>query len=137
MLLGSGHNYTVDWWALGILIYEMVVGIPPFFHKMKHKMYYYIKESKVSFPDPVKHKIVVSEEAKDLILRLLDKNKKTRLGANGVEEILNHPWFLSIDIEMLLKRNITPPYKPKMDNDFAYFDQELVEQTEIVESVVP
>jgi len=52
MLIGNGHDYTVDWWALGILIYEMVVGIPPFFHKNKHRMYFLIRESPVNFPDP-------------------------------------------------------------------------------------
>lgn len=84
MLIGNGHDYTVDWWALGVLIYEMIVGIPPFFHRNKHRMYFLIKESDVNFPDPVRHKISVSLEAQDLILRLLDKDKKTRLGANGI-----------------------------------------------------
>ena len=61
MLIGNGHDYTVDWWALGILIYEMVVGIPPFFHKNKHRMYFLIRESPVNFPDPVRHRITVSD----------------------------------------------------------------------------
>ena len=74
MLIGSGHDYTVDWWALGILIYEMLVGIPPFFHKNKHRMYFLIKESPVNFPDPVKHGIDISSNAKDIIKKLLDKN---------------------------------------------------------------
>lgn len=99
MLIGNGHDYTVDWWALGILVYEMIVGIPPFFHRNKHKMYHFIKESKVNFPDPERHKITVSEDAKDLILRLLNKDKKQRLGANGgIDEILAHKWFASLDI---------------------------------------
>jgi len=104
MLIGNGHDYTVDWWALGILIYEMIVGIPPFFHKNKHKMYHFIKESKVNFPDAERHKISVSPDAQDLIIKLLDKNKKTRLGANGIDEILKHPWFRTLDIEKLLKK---------------------------------
>jgi serine/threonine protein kinase len=137
MLIGNGHDYTVDWWALGILIYEMIVGIPPFFHRNKHKMYHFIKESKVNFPDPVKHKITVSEEAKDLICKLLDKEKKTRLGANGVDEILNHPWFKPLDIEKMLKRELEPPYKPDSKDDLAYFDQKLVTGGEITESVLP
>jgi len=81
MLIGSGHDYSVDWWALGILIYEMLVGIPPFFHRNKHRMYFLIKESPVNFPDPVKHGIDISPTARDLIKRLLDKNRKKRLGA--------------------------------------------------------
>lgn len=60
MLIGNGHDHTVDWWALGILMYEMLVGLPPFFNKNKHKMYWLIKEQKVNFPDPMRHKISVS-----------------------------------------------------------------------------
>ena len=137
MLWGNGHDYTVDWWALGILIYEMIVGIPPFFHKNKHKMYHFIKESKVNFPDPERHKISVSAEAQDLILRLLHKNKKSRLGANGIEEIMSHPWFSTIDINKLEQKQLVPPYKPEIKEDFAYFDQKLVNQGELTESVVP
>lgn len=100
MLIGSGHDFTVDWWALGILLYEMLVGIPPFFHKNKHRMYFLIKESPVNFPDPVKHNIDVSPLAKDLIRKLLDKNRKKRLGGAGdVTEILSHPFFSSLNIE--------------------------------------
>ena len=122
MLIGNGHDFTVDWWALGILIYEMIVGIPPFFHRNKNKMYHFIKESKVNFPDPERHKIFVSEEAKDLILRLLDKNKRTRLGANGIDEIMAHPFFRDLDLEKLLRKELTPPYKPEVEDELAYFD---------------
>ena len=67
MLVDNGHDYSVDWWGLGILIYEMIVGIPPFFDKNKHKMYSKIKSGTINFPDPIKHKISMSDEAKDLI----------------------------------------------------------------------
>jgi len=59
-------------------------------------------------------------------VKLLDKNKKTRLGANGIDEILKHPWFRTLDIEKLLKKQIDPPYKPEIKEDLAYFDQKLV-----------
>lgn len=113
MLVGNGHDYTVDWWALGILIYEMVVGIPPFFHKNKHRMYFLIRESPVNFPDPVRHRITVSTEAQDLICKLLDKNRKTRLGSNGIKEILEHPWFIDLDMDRLIAKELESPYKPK------------------------
>lgn len=113
MLTATGHDFTVDWWALGVLLYEMLVGIPPFFHRNKHRMYFLIKESPVNFPDPIKHGIEISVDAKDLIKRLLDKNKKKRLGCQGdIQEILQHPFFANLDIEKLLKKQIKPPYLP-------------------------
>ena len=94
MLENTGHDHTVDWWTLGILLYEMLVGIPPFFHKNKHRMYFLIKEAKVTYPIYEKHNIYVSEVAQDLINKLLEKNRKKRIGAEGgVKEILEHPFF--------------------------------------------
>ena len=136
MLIGNGHDFTVDWWALGILIFEMVVGIPPFFHRNKHRMYFLIRESPVNFPDPVRHKITVSPEAQDLIVKLLDKNRMTRLGVNGVQEILSHPWFKDLDMDKLLKKELTPPYIPKVKADLAYFDKNLTSQTEVADTIL-
>ena len=70
------------------MIYELLVGLPPFYNPNKHKMYNMIKEGKVIFPHPIKHKISVSDNAKDLILKLLNVDKSKRLGAQGVNEIL-------------------------------------------------
>ena len=60
MVNEQGHDFTIDWWALGVLIYEMLVGIPPFFHKNKHRMYFLIRESPVTFPDAARHGISIS-----------------------------------------------------------------------------
>jgi len=125
MLIGNGHDFTVDWWALGILIFEMIVGIPPFFHRNKHRMYFLIRESPVSFPDPVRHRITVSAQAQDLIVKLLNKDRTQRLGANGIQEILSHPWFADLDINALTQKQLTPPYVPRIKEDFAYFDKNL------------
>lgn len=73
MISESGHDFTSDWWAVGILIYEMLIGIPPFYHKNKSTMYKMIAEKEPRFPDPVKHGIGVSEQAEDLIKKLLWK----------------------------------------------------------------
>jgi serine/threonine protein kinase len=123
MIIGNGHDHTVDWWTMGILLYELLVGIPPFFHRNKHRMYFLIKESPVTFPDKTKHGIEVSPLARDLIKKLLDKNKKKRLGASGdVEEVLAHPFFAGIDRQKLITKQIVPPYKPEISDDLKYFD---------------
>lgn len=136
MLIGNGHDFTVDWWALGILIFEMIVGIPPFFHRNKHRMYFLIRESAVSFPDPVRHRITVSAEAQDLIRKLLDKNRQTRLGVNGINEILAHPWFADLNIQQLIEKKITSPYTPRVQDDLAYFDRNLVNAQETSETIL-
>lgn len=139
MLNGDGHDHTVDWWTLGILLYEMLVGIPPFFNKNKHKMYFLIKEHKVTFPVPEKHNIYVSPEAADLINKLLMKKKDERIGAKGgVQEILAHPFFKDLDIQALLQKKLEPGYKPQInDGELKYFDQRLIKDQSIEMSVVP
>lgn len=62
MINESGHDKGVDWWALGILMYEMIIGIPPFYHKNKKLMYKMIIEKNPKYPDKEKHGIYVSPE---------------------------------------------------------------------------
>ena len=131
MLANKGHDHTVDWWTLGILLYEMIVGIPPFFHKNKHRMYFLIQEASVTFPTLEKHNIYVSPEAQDLINCLLNKKQKSRIGLNGVKEILAHEFFASLDIDKLMAKELEPPYKPEIvDGEFEFFNsQEQVEMS--------
>ena len=103
MLLGTGHDHTADWWALGILIYEMLCGIPPFYDKNRNMMFLKIEQAKLKWPNMQQHGITVSNVAKDLISKLLTKDKTKRLGAQGRgEEVLSHPFFQDIDLNMLV-----------------------------------
>ena len=100
ILTEKGHSFPVDWWALGILTYEMIVGFPPFYtgNSNNNKMYELIKSKPVFFPDAKKHGISMSDPCKDFINKCLNKTPATRIGStNGVQEILEHPWFKSID----------------------------------------
>ena len=113
ILLGTGHDHTSDWWALGVLIYEMLTGIPPFYDKNRNLMFLNIEKAQIRWPDPERHGISVSEVAKDIILKLLCKDKSQRLGANGSDEVLNHPFFEGIDLNRLLQKKIKVPFLPK------------------------
>jgi len=83
MVSQSGHDKGVDWWALGILIYEMLIGVTPFFNKNKNTLLTKIQTAKVVFPDRKRYKIDYSDDMMDLIVKLLDKDKSKRLGAQG------------------------------------------------------
>jgi serum/glucocorticoid-regulated kinase 2 len=70
MIVGSGHDHTLDWWCLGIFLYEMLVGIPPFYDRNQDKMLERIQKGKIYWPTLEKHGIQVPEDAKDLILKV-------------------------------------------------------------------
>lgn len=110
----EGHGFTVDWWTLGILIYELRTGRTPFLHKNTHQTTKLIKSGRIIFPDPVKHKIDMSEEMKDFIWQLLEKNPKKRLGYKSSKDVMNHPWFKDFNWKKLYRKEITPPYFPEI-----------------------
>lgn len=113
ILSGAGHNKQVDWWGLGILLYEMMIGASPFYHKNQHILFQYISTKEVVFPDLVKYGITISDNAKDVIIKLLKKKPNERLGAkNDIDEVMAHPFFKSIDKEKLLSKEMVAEYKP-------------------------
>jgi serum/glucocorticoid-regulated kinase 2 len=114
MISGTGHDHTLDWWTLGVLIYEMIVGIPPFYNQNRHQMYYLIESGPIRWPTKDKHGFEVSKESQDLISKLLEKDKMKRLGReNDVEDVINHPWFEELGKpEDILSKTIQPPFIP-------------------------
>ena len=139
MVSQSGHDQGVDWWALGILIYEMLIGVTPFFSKNKKTMLEKIQSAKVVFPDRKKYKIEYSDELMDLVVRLLDKDGRKRLGTNGgVEEILSHPIFKNIDKSALVRMELTPPFKPSIaEKDMTQYFNANQSKAAIADTYIP
>ena len=135
IISGEGHDANADWWSYGILIYEMLFGIPPFFNDNNEKMFELILNSEVRFPKKIK----VSDEAKDFICKLLVKDEDKRLGAkDGFDEIKLHPFFKDINFDDLLEKKIKAPFTPTVNGelDIHNFDKEFTNE-EITDSIIP
>jgi serum/glucocorticoid-regulated kinase 2 len=117
----KGHNRAADWWSFGILIYEMLVGVPPFYHQNQHTMFQFIIDRAIIFPIPEKHHITVSDAAKDLITKLLQKNPNDRLGngPNDAEDVLKHPFFAGLDLKELMEKKIKAEYVPQVKDKYS------------------
>jgi serine/threonine protein kinase len=93
----AGHTTMVDWWCLGILTYEMMVGFTPFVGGDSKTVYQSVTSKPVAFPDKQKHGISLSNECKDFIRNLLIKDPSKRLGSKGgMNQVMNHPWLSDI-----------------------------------------
>jgi len=119
------HGYTkmVDFWSLGVLVFEMCCGWSPFYAEDTQQMYRNIAFGKVRFP-----RDALSADGRNFVKGLLNRNPKHRLGANdGAEELKEHPFFSDIDWEVLQKKKVVPPFKPKLKSelDVSNFDPEF------------
>ncbi|KAA1122383.1 hypothetical protein PGTUg99_037271 [Puccinia graminis f. sp. tritici] len=114
VLLESGYTRLVDFWALGVLIFEMSVGWTPFFSENRAVRYTLILESDIRTKFP---KRGISEVTKQIILRLLERDPARRLGSNGIHEIEEHGFFAGLDWEALRCKRLTPPFKPRVESD--------------------
>ena len=125
VITGKGHNRPADWWSFGILIYEMIFGIPPFYSSNVQKMYEKTLKEDLVF----KQGISISLECKNLITKLLTKSPDQRLGSkDDIKEIIMHPWFSTIDFEKLYEKKIRPPFKPNLENWESNFDDEFIKE---------
>ena len=80
MVTKSGHDFSVDWWAVGILLYEMLIGITPFYQRTQGQLFNKIVNGNPVFPNRERYNIRYSDELQDLISNLLQKDPNQRLG---------------------------------------------------------
>lgn len=119
----AGYTKMVDFWSLGVLVFEMCCGWSPFYAEDTQQMYKNIAFGKVRFP-----RDTLTTEGRNFVKGLLNRNPKHRLGAtDDAEELKRHPFFADIDWEALCKKLITPPFKPKLksETDVSNFDPEF------------
>ncbi|KAF9970385.1 AGC protein kinase Gad8 [Actinomortierella ambigua] len=131
LLLGQGYTKTVDWWTLGVLLYEMLTGLPPFYDENIHEMYRKILQDELRFPDDV------APDARSLLSALLTRDPNQRLGNNGSSAIKQHPFFKAISFTQLMAKKIQPPFKPSVSSaiDTSNFDEEFTSEVPL-DSVV-
>lgn len=130
ILRGEPYDFSVDWWALGVLMFEMLAGRSPFDvvgsdnpdQNTEDYLFQLILEKPIRIPRSV------SVKAASVLKGFLNKNPKERLGCvpdSGFEDIRVHSFFRQIDWEMLEHKQITPPYKPELqsERDLRRFDE--------------
>lgn len=126
----KGYGQEIDWWSVGVIFFEMLVGYAPFCAQETQEVCFKILnwEKYLQIPPEIK----LSNEANDLIKRMIsDPNK--RLGKNGADEIKAHPFFKGVDWEHI-RETMKPPFVPEIKNDY---DTKYFETFEIEEPFYP
>lgn len=123
VILNKGHGKEVDWWSLGVLAYEMMTGLPPFFEENTRAAYQKLLTQPIPFPN------TMSNNAKVLLSGLLQTDPQQRFGAvdpdlekemrvcgetERIAKKWNQKWFADIDWDRLLNMAVDPPFKPKV-----------------------
>lgn len=127
MLQRQPYTKAVDWWSYGVLIFEMLTGLPPFYDENVNTMYKAILSDDIEFPSSM------SPEVVDFITKLLDRNPSTRLGGgdSDVEEIKKHPFFAMLDWKAVYEKKYQPEWLPPIadETDVSLFDEEFTGET--------
>ncbi|KAF9915670.1 camp-dependent protein kinase catalytic subunit, partial [Linnemannia zychae] len=120
IIQSKGYGKAVDWWSMGVLMFEMCAGYPPFFDEDHIKLYGKIMAGKVRYPSHF------SPALKDILKRLLTSDLTKRYGnlRGGATDIKHHPWFEGVNWDQVYSRQIEAPYRPTImgEGDASNFD---------------
>eukprot|EP00282_Hemiselmis_andersenii_P043019 CAMPEP_0172066180 /NCGR_PEP_ID=MMETSP1043-20130122/11025_1 /TAXON_ID=464988 /ORGANISM="Hemiselmis andersenii, Strain CCMP441" /LENGTH=490 /DNA_ID=CAMNT_0012726325 /DNA_START=273 /DNA_END=1742 /DNA_ORIENTATION=+ len=139
IILKQGHGKAVDWWSLGILIYEMLTGTLPFYNENTRLAYKKLLTEELEFPPNVD----LSPVSVDLLVKMLARNPSERLGSDvirggasfdGVFTIMQHDWFAGVDFDKVLAMEVPPPFAPKVKGimDVSHFSSTFTEERLVV-----
>uniref|UniRef100_A0A672QQ02 non-specific serine/threonine protein kinase n=1 Tax=Sinocyclocheilus grahami TaxID=75366 RepID=A0A672QQ02_SINGR len=127
VLEDNDYGRAVDWWGLGVVMYEMMCGRLPFYNQDHEKLFELILMDEIRFPR------TLGPEAKSLLSGLLQKDPKQRLGGgpDDAKEIMQHKFFAGIEWQGVYEKKLVPPFKPQVtsETDTRYFDVEFTGQT--------
>ena len=117
VLCNVNHNFSIDYYAVGIITYELMFGHRPYIGKNKHEVKQLIltKQAKLDYDDLPED---FSNSIADFINKLIQRKPKNRLGKNNIEEVLNHPWLENFEWENCYKKKLKAPYIPKYGDNF-------------------
>ncbi|KAK3026254.1 hypothetical protein RJ639_041630 [Escallonia herrerae] len=118
ILLGTGHGTTADWWSVGVILFELIVGIPPFNAEHPQTIFDNILNRNVPWPRVPEE---MSPDAQDLIDRLLTEDPNQRLGARGASEVKEHPFFRDINWDTLARQKAAFVPASESALDTSYF----------------
>uniref|UniRef100_A0A672HWX8 non-specific serine/threonine protein kinase n=1 Tax=Salarias fasciatus TaxID=181472 RepID=A0A672HWX8_SALFA len=127
VLEDNDYGRAVDWWGLGVVMYEMMCGRLPFYNQDHERLFELILMEEIRFPKNL------APEAKALLAGLLKKDPKQRLGGgpDDAKEVMSHKFFTSINWQDVTDKKLIPPFKPQVtsETDTRYFDDEFTAQS--------
>ncbi|XP_035142800.1 microtubule-associated serine/threonine-protein kinase 3 isoform X39 [Callithrix jacchus] len=119
VIFRQGYGKPVDWWAMGVVLYEFLVGCVPFFGDTPEELFGQVVSDEIMWPDGDE---ALPADAQDLITRLLRQSPLDRLGTGGTHEVKQHPFFLGLDWAGLLRHKAEFVPQLEAEDDTSYFD---------------
>jgi len=108
ILRRNGHGKPADWWSLGALLFEMLMGMPPFYSRDRDRLFEKILHSELRFPN------YFSKKSQNILMALMERNPSKRLGSEKVGKVREHVFFYGVDWLRLGRLEIEPPFKPRI-----------------------